>query len=125
MEYTIIANGKSYDLPKKTLRIAEEIEKTISIDESNAPIREKYKAVLKACQTILGQEATDEILGTYKLEDMDLSEITILFEKICASYQEPLEEFKNDRNSEMLSRLPIAELEKVSQALASIPNDRP
>lgn len=121
MEYTVIANNKSYDLPKKTLKIAEEIERTLNVDASDVPIKEKYKAVLRACQTIVGHEATEEILGTNKIEEMDLCEITILFEKICGAYQAPIDEFKNDRNAEFISRLPLAELEKVSNALASIP----
>ena len=121
MEYTIIVNGKSYDLPKKTLKVAEEIERTVSLDATSAPIKDKYKAVLKACQNIVGQEAADEILGSNKLEDMDLGEITILFEKIVDAYQAPIVDYKNDRNMEQLSRLPLAELEKMGNALASIP----
>lgn len=122
MEYIIIDGSKSYDLPKKTLKIVEEMERAISIDSSsNVPIKDKYKAVLKACQTIAGQEATEEILGGNKLEEMDLCEVTILFEKICAAYQAPIDDFKNDRSSEVLSRLPIAEIEKLSNVLASIP----
>lgn len=121
MEYTIIANGKSYDMPKKTIRIAEEIEKAINTDASPLPIKEKYRAVLKTCQAIIGQQATEEILGTSKLEEMDLCEITILFEKICDAYNAPVEEYKTDRNNEQLAKLPLAELEKLSNAMASIP----
>lgn len=120
MEYTFIVNGKSYDLPKKTIRVAEEIEKAVNTDNSAAPLKEKYKAVLRACQNIIGHEAAEEILGTNKIEDMDLSEITILFEKICDAYQAPVMEYKTEKSTDALARLPIAELEKVSAAVASI-----
>lgn len=121
MEYTIICNGKSYDLPKKTLKVAEEIEKAIALDATSAPLKEKYKTVLKVCQVIIGQEAAEEILGTNKLEEMDLGEITILFEKIVDAYQAPIVDYKTDRNSEQIAKLPLADLEKIGNALASIP----
>lgn len=120
MEYTIICNGRAYDLPKRTLKTAEEIEKAVNIDNSNAPIKEKYRAVHKACLAIIGQEAADEILGTNKLDEMDLGELTVLFEKIADAYQAPVNAYQAERSAEALERLPINELEKISKAVASI-----
>lgn len=121
MEYTIIMNGRSYDLPKRTLAIAEEIEKATKIDMLDLPIREKYKVVFKVCQAIIGQKPTEEILGSSKIEELDLGEITLLFEKIVDAYQAPILEYEAEKNEDRLSRLPIAELEKITNAMASIP----
>lgn len=120
MEYTIIVNGKSYDLPKKTLKVAEDMEKVVKIDASTAPIKDKYKAVLTFCQGLLGKEATAEILGGDRLEEIDLSEITLLFERIDDAYTKPVTDYQTEKSAEKLSGLPIAELEKLTAAMASI-----
>lgn len=41
MEYTVIVNGKSYDLPKKTIAVAESLEEVLKVDSTNLKIRQK------------------------------------------------------------------------------------
>ena len=115
MEYTIISNGKSYVLPKKTLSIAETIEKAVLFDRSPAPIREKFKAVHKCVQDIIGKENAEEILGGSKLED-----ITILFNKIVDAYEKPVDEYKTDQYKDRISMLPIDELESLTKMAESM-----
>ena len=43
MVYTVIINDRSYDLPSKTLKVVEEMERVSKIDEQKGlSIREKY-----------------------------------------------------------------------------------
>lgn len=120
MEYTIIAAGRSYDLPKKTIKIAEAIEKTVLFDRSQASIKEKYKAVLGCVQDILGKENADEILGGSKLEELDLSDITITFNKIVDAYEKPVEEFRSDQTKDRISMLPIDQMEALTRMAESM-----
>lgn len=43
MQYTVIFNRKSYDLPKKTMAIWEDLDSIFKLDATNLPNREKYK----------------------------------------------------------------------------------
>ena len=43
MEYTVIINNQSYDLPKKTIKIMEDMEKVSKIDSvKGLGIRDKF-----------------------------------------------------------------------------------
>lgn len=120
MEYTIICNGRAYDLPKKTLKTAEAIERVINFDASTAPIREKYKTVYDFIKTAVGKENAAEILGGDNLDEIDLSEITLTFKKIVDAYEAPLAEYTAQRANDTMGRLPIGELEALAKAAERI-----
>ena len=47
MQYTVIFNRKSYDLPKKTMAIWEDLDSIFKLDATNLPNREKYKKMIE------------------------------------------------------------------------------
>ena len=84
MVYTIISDDmQSYDLPGKTLKVVEKIEDVIKNDaRKDLSIRDKYKRLHAFVVDILGKEVAEEFLGTSKLDEMDLSVLTITAKKI-------------------------------------------
>ena len=58
MQYTVIINGQSYDLPKKTMKVVEEMDKVAKIDSvKGLSIRDKFKALYDFIVSLVGKEA--------------------------------------------------------------------
>jgi hypothetical protein len=108
MQYTVIINSRSYDLPKKTMKVVEEMDRVAQIDSvSGIGIREKFKALFDFISGIVGKDNAKEILGSDKLDEVDLSEVTLAFKEIMDAYEKPLEEYNAKRSLESLERIPI------------------
>ena len=116
MVYTIISDDmQSYDLPAKTLKVVEKIEELMKADTNkNLSIREKYKKLHSFAVDMLGKESAKEILGADKLEEMDLSVLTITCRKIVDAYDKPIEEYNNGKMQRAFEDIPI---EKVTELM--------
>lgn len=120
MTYTIISDDmQSYDLPGKTLKVVEKIEELMKADTNkNLSIREKYKKLHAFVIDMLGKESAKEILGSDKLDDMDMSVLTITCKKIVDAYDKPVEEYSNSKMQQVLEDIPldkVAELIRVAE----------
>ena len=120
MTYTIISDDmQSYDLPGKTLKVVEKIEELMKADTNkNLSIREKYKKLHSFVIDMLGKESAKEILGSDKLDDMDMSVLTITCKKIVDAYEKPVEEYSNSKMQQVLEDIPldkVTELIKVAE----------
>ena len=120
MIYTIISDDmQSYDLPGKTLKVVEKIEELMKADTNkNLSIREKYKKLHAFVIDILGKDNSKAILGSDKLDDMDLSVLTITCKKIIDAYEKPIEEYSNGKMQQVLEDIPldkVTELIKVAE----------
>jgi hypothetical protein len=119
MQYTVIVNGQSYDLPKKTVKVVEEMDKVAQIDNvKGLGIRDKFKALFDFISNLVGKENAKEILGSDKLDEVDLSEVTLAFAKIKDAYDKPLEDYNTDKSFQKLNSIPT---DKIVQ-LASVAN---
>ncbi len=119
MQYTVIVNGQSYDLPKKTMKVVEEMDKVAQIDNvKGIGIRDKFKALFDFIGGLVGKETAKEILGSDKLDDVDLSEVTLTFVKIKDAYDKPLEDYNTDKSFHKLNSIPT---DKIVQ-LANVAN---
>lgn len=116
MIYTIISDDmQSYDLPGKTLKVVEKIEELMKADTNkNLSIREKYKKLHSFVIDMLGKESAKEILGGDKLDELDLSVLTITCRKIVDAYEKPIEEYSNGKIQQTLEDIP---LDKVTELL--------
>ena len=116
MVYTIISDEmQSYDLPGKTLKVVEKIEELMKADTNkNLSIREKYKKLHSFVIDMLGKESAKEILGGDKLDELDLSVLTITCRKIVDAYEKPIEEYSNGKIQQTLEDIP---LDKVTELL--------
>ena len=120
MVYTIISDDmQSYDLPGKTLKVVEKIEALMQVDtNSNIPIRDKYKKLHSFVIDMIGKENAKEILGGDKLDEMDLSVLTITCRKIVDAYEKPIEDYNNGKVQRALEDIPfdkVTELMKVAE----------
>lgn len=121
MVYTIISDDmQSYDLPGKTLKVVEKIEDVIKNDaRKDLSIRDKYKRLLAFVVDILGKEVAEEFLGTSKLDEMDLSVLTITAKKIMDAYDKPVDDFNRARVQQTIDDIP---LDKVTELIKATDN---
>ena len=121
MVYTVISDDmQSYDLPGKTLKIAEKIEDVIRNDaRPDLSIREKYKRLHAFVVDILGKENAKEFLGTDKLDEMDLSVLTITTKKIIDAYDRPLDDYNRQKVQQTMDEIP---LDKVTELIKATDN---
>ena len=118
MVHTVILNGRSYDLPKKNINVATKLDEVLKVDSiKGLSVRQKFEKLHVFSKDILGKENTNEILGTDNLEEIDLSELTIVVRKIVDAYEKPISDYQAERNREQLSRLPLAQLESITKVV--------
>ena len=123
MIYTIIHNRKSYDLPKKTIAIMDEIDEGLKIDSSGLSLRDKFDRLRNIIVGILGEENAVEILGSNNLDEMDLSDVTITFKKIVDAYDKPIQDYDNGKTRDRLSQIPFDKIATLSKVTAEMPKE--
>ena len=118
MVHTVILNGRSYDLPKKNINVATKLDEVLKVDSiKGLSVRQKFEKLHVFSKDILGKENTNEILGSDNLEEIDLSELTIIVRKIVDAYEKPISDYQAERNREQLSRLPLQQLESITKVV--------
>ena len=72
MEYTIIVNGQSYDLPKKTIVVMSELDEVLKVDSNTKlSIKQKYEKIHAFIKNLVGYESAKEIFGSDDLNEID------------------------------------------------------
>lgn len=114
MVHTVILNGRSYDLPKKTIGIANKLDEVLKIDSIRGlSLRQKYEKLHVFTKDVLGEKTTREILGTDDLDEIDLSELTITVRKIVDAYEKPIADYQMEKNREKLAGFPMKQIESI------------
>lgn len=118
--YTIICNGISYDLPKKTMAIWEELDAIYRMD-SNPSLsqRQKFEKMLSFITRILGSEFVSEVFGSTSLEEIDLNDIVLTINHIRDSYENPLKVYQAEKAREIFKDLPLDKLTSVTKMIES------
>lgn len=127
MEYTIIVNDRSYDLPKKTLTVVEKLDTVLKVDSSNIPVRQKFEKLHGFMKDVVGAEAAAEMFGSDNLAEIDLSEITLAVRKVIDAYDKPVKDFESEKVSRSLNDLPldkIISMTKAAEKMAAMPVSR-
>ena len=124
MIYTIISEDmQSYDLPAKTLKVVEKIEDVVKVDNrADIPIRDKYKKQYAFVVDFLGQEKAKEFLGGDKLDEIDLSILTITCRKIIDAYEKPVEEYNRSKVQQSLDEIPFEKVTELVKAAGTVEN---
>lgn len=123
MEYTIIVGGRAYALPKKTMRVVEELDEIIKVDSvPGLSIREKFKKLFSFITKLVGKDAALEILGSDKLDEVDLSDVTITVKKIIDAYDKPIQEYEEDKQRAALDNLPIDKIVELGKLTKGFDN---
>lgn len=118
MVYTIInSDGRSFDLPKKTVNIMEALDRAVTIDSNKKmSLREKYNYLHGFVKELLGDANARECLGSDNLDEIDLSELAIAVRKIYDSYEKPIEDYNASKARQKLSGL---QLDKIAPMLSA------
>ena len=117
MVYTIIVNNKSYDLPKKTVAVMEDLNQAMTIDSNkNLSLREKYTHLHEFVKRILGEDKARECLSSDMLDEIDLSDLAITVRKIHDSYDKPVTDYAVGKMKERLGVIPM---EKITPMVAA------
>ena len=64
MEYTIIINGRSYDLPKKTVSVMEKMDSVLKVDNLRIKARQKFEKIHEFVKDMIGAENAKEAFGS-------------------------------------------------------------
>ena len=123
MGYTLIINSRSYDLPKKNIKIMEKLDEALKIDETNLSIRQKYERMYRIVKDIVGEENAREMFGSDNLDEIDTSDITLAVLKINDAYDAPISEYQTEKMQGKMNSIPtekLASLGKSVQSIASI-----
>lgn len=120
MEYTVIINDRSYDLPKKTIDVVDKVDAILKVDASNLSPRQKYEKLHRFTKEILGEDNTKEILGSDNLSAVDLSELTLTVRMIIDAYDKPISDYESEKRMRSLDSLPIDKIASLSKAAENI-----
>ena len=121
MTYTIIAsNGQSYDLPTKTIGVMDSLNNILKIDQTDLGLKQKYQKILEFAVNVLGDEAVKEILGSDKVNDIDVGELELIILKIKAAYDKPIEEYRAEQLENSLEGIPTEKLVALTKAVNTI-----
>lgn len=122
MEYTVIVNGQSYDLPKKTMKVAEDIDKLVKADtDIRIALKDKYKKQFDFIKGLIGEDNSKEIFETDDINEIDLPEITLTVKKIIDAYDKPITDYYTEKSADRINSLPIdkiVELVKVTKDMS-------
>ena len=128
MEYTIIMNGRSYDLPKKTVAVMESLDTVLKVDaQKGLTLKQKFEKLHSFTKNLLGEETTREMLGSDNLNEIDLSELTIAVRKIADAYDKPLMDYDTEKSRASLDSLPIEKIISIAKAaekMATVPQKK-
>lgn len=117
MEYTVIYNGQSYDIPNYSIKISEKLEEIELLNRGNQKFRDKCKKMYDFIGEILTKQVTSELIG--KFEDSDPNAINILYLEIVKSYNKPLTDYNE---TEVEKRINSDELEKMLELIKALPS---
>lgn len=118
MEYSILENGKTYDLPKYNLKISAKMEVVENFKRTGASACDKIRKMYDFIAEIIGKENAVEILG--KVDDADPNYINIVYLDIVRAYNKPLAEYENERQAEQLDNDIFEKLDKLVKGVNAL-----
>ena len=121
MEYTIIIDGRSYDLPKKTLSVMEKMDDVMKVDSVKGySVRQKFEKIHRFIKDLVGDDNAKEILGSDNISEIDLSEVTLTAKKIIDAYDKPITDYDLEKSMRKIEGIPIDKIVSVANAAEKI-----
>ena len=123
MEYSVIINGRSYELPKKTIAVMEKLDDVLKVDSiKGLNIRQKYEKIHLFVKDIFGEEKAVEMLGNDKLSELDTSDLALIVIKVNEAYEKPLADYKNEMTMHKFEGLPIEKMNALIKGAQTVAN---
>ena len=121
MEYTIIVDGRSYDLPKKTMSVMEKMDDVMKVDSVKGySVRQKFEKIHRFIKDLVGDDNAKEILGSDNISEIDLSEVTLTAKKIIDAYDKPITDYDLEKSMRKIEGIPIDKIVSVANAAEKI-----
>lgn len=121
MEYTIIVDGRSYDLPKKTVAVMEKMDKVLKVDSLKGySVRQKFEELHRFVKDLVGDDNAKDMFGSDDIAEIDLSEVTLAVKKIIDAYDKPIIDYDSEKSRMKLEGLPIEKIISVAKAAEKI-----
>ena len=121
MEYTVIVNERSYELPKKTLKVAEDLDKVLKVDSTKGlSVRQKFERLHDFMKETVGEENAREMFGTDDIDKIDLSELTLAVKKVATAYEKPIEDYDVEQRRAMFANLPLTQISTLTNAANTV-----
>lgn len=120
MQYFVTINDVEYELPKKTIAVVEKLDKAAKVDSQKISLKDKFRTVHDCVRDLVGADNAKVILGSDRLEEVDLSEVAIAFQRILNAYDKPLDDYRAeqiDENREKLDRMRLDKIVDVANAV--------
>lgn len=105
------------DMPPYTIEVARLFDAPSRADG----MEERYRAMFRAVSRVLGPAEMAEAVGSAEFEGCDLSELEAEFTRIRAEFERPRERAQEeaiDRVSQMLAKLDLDKLARVSELVS-------
>ena len=122
MEYTMIINGRSYDLPKKNINVMEQLDAVLKVDQLKIRPRQKFEKIHAFLKDILGEEHAKELFGSDSLDEIDLSELSIAVLKINDAYNQPLTDYKIEKMRAIMNNMQTDKIAALANSASAIVN---
>lgn len=123
MVYTVIVNNRSYELPKKTVTVMEDLDQALKVDSNkNLILREKYAQLHEFVKRTIGEENARTCFGSDNIDEIDLSELAITVRKIHAAYDKPVTEYQMSGMKETLGKIPMDKLSAILGSAEKVRN---
>jgi len=113
---TMIYNGKEYQLAKNTMKIARLIDKA----EKSASIAEAYGNELEFVKAAAGEGVAKEIFGTLSIEEIDLTELVLVYNAATAGYEARIEAARKERELEQVDTPAVKAIRGVADDVRAI-----
>lgn len=97
---SMIYNGREYDLAKMNMKMARLIDRT----EKSATVVEAYTNELETVRAALGDDTAKELLDTLNIEEIDLTELVLIYNAVTAGYESRLEAARRAKESADVDR---------------------
>lgn len=123
MDYTIIVNGRSYDLPKKTLDVMEKLDNVLKVDSIKGfTVRQKFEKLHEFIKDLVGAENASEMFGSDNINGIDLSELTLAVKMVCDAYDKPVNDYDIEKRKRAFDSLPIEKIVSITKAAQAAQN---
>ena len=123
MAHTIIVNNKCYELPKKTVAIAEKLDNALKVDSiTGLSVKDKFKKLHDFVKEMGGNKNAAEMLGSDDLNEIDTSELAVVVLKINDAYEKPMNEYQAERMQARIGASPFDKLTSMTKAAQTVTN---
>ena len=96
----MIYNGREYELAKMNMKMARLIDRT----EKSATVVDAYTNELETVRAALGDDTAKELLETLNIEEIDLTELVLIYNAVTAGYESRLEATRRAKESADVDR---------------------